>query len=118
MLTRILWLDGLDEANANTHDRYIYIHGTNQEHLLGQQASFGCIRMRNAEVAELYDRWKKDNPGRDRMPDILKCFSGSPVFLKGMLDVSYPLHFEDGALTRRVKEMIATYVSALNQCPY
>lgn len=70
------------------------------------------------EVAELYARWKADNPEREKMPDILKAFSGSPIFLKGILDVSYPVHFADGALTRRVKEMIATYVSALNQCPY
>ncbi len=55
VLTRILWLAGLDSENANTHERYIYIHGTNQEHLIGQPASHGCIRMRNAEIIVLYD---------------------------------------------------------------
>jgi L,D-transpeptidase YbiS len=54
--TRILWLGGLDAKNANTKDRYIYIHGTNQEHLLGQPASHGCIRMNNMEILELFDR--------------------------------------------------------------
>ncbi|MGC3991289.1 MAG: L,D-transpeptidase [Chthoniobacteraceae bacterium] len=53
--TRILWLDGLDAHNANTHDRYIYIHGTNQEPQLGLPVSHGCIRMGNAEVAELFE---------------------------------------------------------------
>jgi L,D-transpeptidase YbiS len=53
--TRILWLDGLEKKNANTHDRYIYIHGTNQEHLLGTPASHGCIRMANWHVAQLFD---------------------------------------------------------------
>jgi lipoprotein-anchoring transpeptidase ErfK/SrfK len=53
--TRILWLHGLEEHNANSHDRYIYIHGTNHETDIGRPASHGCVRMRNAEVAELYD---------------------------------------------------------------
>jgi lipoprotein-anchoring transpeptidase ErfK/SrfK len=55
VLTRIFWLSGLDPGNANTHDRYIYIHGTNQEALIGQPASHGCVRMRNAEIIVLYD---------------------------------------------------------------
>ena len=54
--SRILWLDGLDEENAQTKERYIYIHGTNQEQLIGQAASSGCIRMRNADVIRLFDQ--------------------------------------------------------------
>jgi lipoprotein-anchoring transpeptidase ErfK/SrfK len=53
--TRILWLHGLDPENANTLERYIYIHGTNHEEEIGQPASHGCVRMRNADVAELYE---------------------------------------------------------------
>src|SRR5206468_12228007 len=53
--TRILWLDGLDEHNANTHDRFIYIHGTKHEDEIGTPASHGCIRMRNADVIELFE---------------------------------------------------------------
>lgn len=53
ILSRIFWLDGLDADNANTHDRYIYIHGTNQEHLIGTPASHGCVRMTNADIMEL-----------------------------------------------------------------
>lgn len=55
IMSRILWLDGLDDANANTHARYVYIHGTNHEDKIGTPASHGCIRMRNADVAELFD---------------------------------------------------------------
>ena len=55
VLTRILWLEGAEAANANTRERYIYIHGTNHEALIGQPASHGCVRMRNADVAELYE---------------------------------------------------------------
>lgn len=53
--TRILWLDGLDPENANTRSRYIYLHGTNQEHLLGKPASHGCIRLSNRDIVRLYD---------------------------------------------------------------
>ncbi len=56
VLTRILWLAGLDEANANTRERYIYIHGTNHEALLGTPASHGCVRMRNADVEEFFQQ--------------------------------------------------------------
>jgi lipoprotein-anchoring transpeptidase ErfK/SrfK len=54
--SRILWLDGLEEENAATKERYIYIHGTNQEQLIGQAASSGCIRMRNSDVIRLFDQ--------------------------------------------------------------
>jgi L,D-transpeptidase YbiS len=54
--TRVLWLDGAEAANANTYSRYIYIHGTNAESLLGTPASLGCVRMSNADVIDLYDR--------------------------------------------------------------
>ena len=69
-------------------------------------------------VAEIYDTWRAANPGREVMPDILKCFSARPDFLASVVDFSYKLHFADGHLTRRTKEMIATLVSGLNQCPY
>jgi lipoprotein-anchoring transpeptidase ErfK/SrfK len=55
VLTRILWLEGLDPENANTKSRYIYFHGTNREDLIGTPASHGCIRLRNAEMVELFD---------------------------------------------------------------
>jgi len=54
VVARVMWLHGLDAANANTKGRYIYIHGTNHEELIGQPASHGCVRMRNADVAELF----------------------------------------------------------------
>jgi len=54
--TRLLWLAGLDADNANTFSRYIYIHGTNAESRLGEPASFGCVRMANSEVIDLFTR--------------------------------------------------------------
>lgn len=59
--TRILWLDGMEPGvnkggSVDSHERYIYIHGTDEEGKLGRPASHGCIRMRNQDVMELFDR--------------------------------------------------------------
>ncbi len=56
VLTRILWLHGLEPRNANTFQRYIYIHGTNDEASIGRAASHGCVRMRNRDVIALFDQ--------------------------------------------------------------
>ena len=55
IVTRILWLEGLDEKNRNAYRRYIYIHGTPEERNIGRPVSFGCIRMRSGDVLELFD---------------------------------------------------------------
>jgi len=62
VMSRILWLDGMDEHNANTRDRFIYIHGTKHEDKIGSPVSHGCIRMRNADVMELFDLVHEDTP--------------------------------------------------------
>lgn len=62
VLTRILWLDGVEEGNANTFSRYIYIHGTNQETLIGQPASHGCIRLSNQDVMDFFERVELGTP--------------------------------------------------------
>ena len=62
VMTRILWLDGLESRNANTHGRYVYIHGTNHEDEIGTPASHGCVRMRNADVIELFERVEEGTP--------------------------------------------------------
>ena len=54
--TRIIWLRGLEAQNAHAYQRCIYIHGTPEENKIGQPASYGCIRMRAKDVAELYDQ--------------------------------------------------------------
>lgn len=58
--SRILWLAGLEEgvnkgAGVDSYARYIYIHGTHEEGLIGRPASEGCIRMKNQDVIELFD---------------------------------------------------------------
>ena len=70
------------------------------------------------ELAEIYVGWKRDHPDRAGMPGIMKCFSQRPDFLRDVMRFSYGVHFADGHLDRRTKEMIATFVSGLNRCPY
>jgi len=62
VMTRILWLDGLEGRNANTHDRFIYIHGTNHEEMIGRPDSHGCIRMKNGDLVELFERVAEGTP--------------------------------------------------------
>lgn len=59
--SRILWLGGLEDGvnrggEVDTHDRYIYIHGTNHEERLGEPLSAGCVLMRNLDIIELYEQ--------------------------------------------------------------
>ncbi len=70
------------------------------------------------EVAEGYQMYFARRPNRDKVADIIKCFSHRPDFMKQVMDFSWQLHFCDGHLTERVKEMIGTLVSGQNQCPY
>jgi len=64
--TRILWLEGGEERNSlgskSSMRRYIYIHGTPDESLLGRPASHGCIRMRNIDVYALYEFVEEGTP--------------------------------------------------------
>ncbi|MDD2833103.1 MAG: L,D-transpeptidase [Methylotenera sp.] len=67
ILTRILWLSGKEPGknrlgNVDTMQRYIYIHGTPDSVALGEAASHGCIRMRNADVIELFDTVRIGTP--------------------------------------------------------
>jgi len=56
IVTRIIWLDGLDPQNRNAKARSIYIHGTTEESKLGAPVSWGCIRMRSRDVIALFDQ--------------------------------------------------------------
>lgn len=61
ILSRILWLEGTEPGKnqggpVDSHARYIYIHGTNEESKIGTAVSHGCIRMRNADVVDLFER--------------------------------------------------------------
>jgi alkylhydroperoxidase family enzyme len=79
-------------------------------HQIGEQDAAG-------ELAEVYAEYMAAT-GRDFVPDILKCFSHRPDFLRQVMAFSNTVHFSEGHLTRRQKEMLATLVSGLNRCPY
>jgi len=69
------------------------------------------------DTAAAYDEWRAHS-GRTKMPGILKCFGQRPDFLRQVMQFSNTVHFSEGHLSRRYKEMIASYVSYLNRCPY
>ena len=61
ILTRILWLSGMEIGrnrlgNVDTMQRYVYIHGSPDSTEMGKPGSHGCIRMRNDDVIDLFDR--------------------------------------------------------------
>jgi len=60
ILTRIFWLSGTEEeknkgGNVDSHDRFIYIHGSPDDVEMGQPGSHGCVRMRNEDIIELFE---------------------------------------------------------------
>ena len=69
------------------------------------------------DVSAAYDYWRTGS-GRKQVPGIIKCFGARPDFLRQVVDFSNTIHFSEGHLSRRHKEMIASYVSFLNRCPY
>jgi len=65
ILSRILWLDGMQaginkRGAVDSKARYIYIHGTNEEDMIGSPASHGCIRMKNDDVIDLFEHAQCD----------------------------------------------------------
>ncbi|MBI9039632.1 MAG: L,D-transpeptidase [Bacteroidales bacterium] len=65
--TRILWLKGLESGvnkgyKIDSYNRYIYIHGTNEEGLIGKPLSHGCIRMKNSDVIKLFNMVSINTP--------------------------------------------------------
>ena len=55
IVSRVIWLRGMETQNEKARDRCIYIHGTPEERRIGKPASFGCIRMRSRDIIDLYD---------------------------------------------------------------
>src|SRR2546429_1539961 len=75
VMTRIILLRGLEANNAHAFKRCIYIHGTNEEKIIGKPASFGCIRMRSSDVTTLYNQLPLGAPVeivQDRLPQASK----------------------------------------------
>jgi lipoprotein-anchoring transpeptidase ErfK/SrfK len=85
VITRIIWLRGLEAANAHAFSRCIYIHGTPEEKLIGRPASYGCIRMKSRDVAELYSQVPLGaivEIVNDRLPKVPKAAPGAVFTLQ------------------------------------
>ena len=84
IVTRILWLEGLEEQNRNAKERGIYIHGTPEEKKIGEPMSWGCIRMRSRDVVELFDEIPLGATVRiiaERLPRLRKYEPPKPVII-------------------------------------
>jgi hypothetical protein len=80
VITRIIWLKGLEAGNAHAFSRCIYIHGTPEERTIGRPASYGCIRMKSRDVADLYSQLPVGalvEIVTDRLPSIPKAAKGA-----------------------------------------
>jgi lipoprotein-anchoring transpeptidase ErfK/SrfK len=80
VITRIIWLRGLQASNAHAFSRCIYIHGTPEERTIGRPASYGCIRMKSRDVAALYAQLPLGAIVEivpDRLPKIPKAAPGT-----------------------------------------
>lgn len=85
VITRIIWLRGLQASNAHAFSRCIYIHGTPEERTIGRPASYGCIRMKSRDVAALYAQLPLGAIVEivpDRLPKIPKAAAGT-IFTAG-----------------------------------
>lgn len=61
MLSRVLWLQGMERSinrggDVDSLRRYVYFHGTHEEDMIGRPVSYGCVRMRNREIIDLFER--------------------------------------------------------------
>ena len=93
--------------------------GRKNPHLEKPETKIAIIEDAQAtgDVAAAYDAWRAGS-GRKQVPGIIKCFGARPDFLRQVLQFSNTVHFSEGHLARRHKEMIASHVSYLNRCPY
>jgi uncharacterized peroxidase-related enzyme len=92
-----------------------------------QQGSGAPIRAKNLplvseaeappEVQRLYTSFLKTS-GRSQVPGILQCFATHPPLLENMMGLAESMLFSDGALGRKNKEMLATFISSQNSCDY
>ena len=82
IVSRILWLRGLESQNRNAFRRTIYIHGTAEEWKIGTPASYGCVRMKSSDIIALYNTvgvGARVEITRDHIPDLALATNPTPV---------------------------------------
>jgi hypothetical protein len=106
IVTRILWLEGLEEQNRNAHSRAIYLHGTPEEERIGEAVSWGCIRMRSRDVIALFDTLPSGAPitiVAERLPRFPR-FDPQEMPILAKAEGSVPPLLIADALTRKTPE--------------
>ena len=88
IVTRILWLRGLERCNEHAFSRNIYIHGTPVERLIGRPASYGCIRMRSRDVVQLFDM----------LPVGARVQISQEPLQRAIAALSYPIRYTEDSL--------------------
>jgi hypothetical protein len=84
IVTRVIWLDGLEDQNHNARSRGIYIHGTTEEAKIGKPASYGCIRMRSQDVLDVFEQVGIDTAVEiipDKFPKYAKYVPAKPQII-------------------------------------
>jgi len=121
VVTRIIWLRGLEAQNAHAYQRCIYIHGTPQEKTIGQPASYGCIRMKSSDITALYDRIPEGALVQivpDRLPKSAVVKAPRSETSNGVVAVSAPIQNETPNLPKLPKrppvEPTNTVVAAMS----
>lgn len=84
IVTRVMWLRGLQSCNQNAYQRCIYIHGTPEERKVGKRVSYGCIRMRSKDVVDLFEKVHVGTPvtiSTERLSALVPQTQSSPLAL-------------------------------------
>jgi hypothetical protein len=113
-----------EDESVDTNDMNTDNHAKDLSRTDGTSAAKPATKIRiiedaeaTGETAAAYDFWRAGS-GRQQVPGIIKCFGARPDFLRRIIELGNTIHFSEGHLSRRHKEMIASYVSYLNRCPY
>jgi hypothetical protein len=88
IVTRILWLRGLEARNQNAYGRFIYIHGTPEERNIGRPVSYGCVRMRSRDIIALYDTLGRG--AKVFIQDAPLAAAAQPLLAKGLAIAPVP----------------------------
>lgn len=125
IVTRIMWLRGMESQNKNAYGRCIYIHGTAEERNIGKPVSYGCIRMKSKDVVDVFDRTSIGSnvlvvegklPGHvpAAMPSPLPATpeNAPPIFLSPNPNIQGPLGKPEGAEAMLAQSKQATPATA------
>jgi lipoprotein-anchoring transpeptidase ErfK/SrfK len=110
IITRILWLRGLESQNSLAFSRCIYIHGTPEEKTIGRPASYGCIRMKSNDVAALYNQLPLGALVQivpDRLPKVPKVSKATLLAQARPVDKDWVVSARSASKSRTARSVVA-----------